>query len=291
MLIWTLNEITMKRFIMTGLALCGAMFGFGQTQLPNNSFEEWETGTYETETYDVVSGWDDVAICAGMQNQYNCVNTVSPHPDSRTGNYAVKVIEGGFWGLSIFDYDFSDKPEAIKFYAKTNNLYSGDTLSLSILFHSGSMWDNNIEIFDSLYDDVVGGANSEYQEFLYNFNIPENSNHNKLSLITHISGDTENDTSFVLIDDIEFIYANDVTPNNSVVSEVTEEVVISSNLIDDIVTLSRLCKSYSIKDTQGQVVLSGKGNVANVARLNSGVYYVIIEKKDGSFSIEPIIKK
>lgn len=293
-----------------GLLVGATLFmsvSFGQEQLPNSGFEDWDdvgTATMEPTHWSSLKTADALASMAP-----NVISRV----EGRNGGYAVKLVvkeafliqangvltngrvhadmnpENGFMFTQSDDErwytEFSARPDSLVGWYKYNPK-NGDQGKVEVLMHKGT--EGRLPTNQATVDNTIATARydiveatDEWTRFSTPFNYKSEEDSDYI-LVVIAAGDStlsKKDTELI-VDDIELIYGS------SSISEVTKtEIAVNGSKgylyfgVEDNQNVK-----YTVVDVAGKIVQQGKALPQVPFRHDNGIYMIYIETPTEAFT-------
>lgn len=256
-------------------------------QIPNSGFENWQTVTYHTTSYEEPEPWVVGDFCASIGGKDTCQVYATKSSDANSGTYAMAVnSENGFPIAGLLDYaDFgSHFPNSFEIMAKAD-LFTGDVLKVAVYFHNGTMFSDNPDVVG--YGEAFSSQSlSSYTKLEGNILFPPNATYENVSLFVSFEKSEFSSGSTAIVDDFAFVYNVTGITNTTVSNK-----VLSATVLNDELTFLEEVSAYEILNVSGQTVLSGASRVVDVAGLPNGLYFVKAVKTDGQVFNYRVMKK
>lgn len=257
------------------LLLCSGILSsaIAQQQVPNGSFETWETLSYETTSYEAPNSWAPGDACVSTNLETKCVVAGTKTTNAASGDFAIKIASNeGFPMVVLADYPVTgnDRPSVFELMAKTT-LSKDVTFIATVYFHNGELFGGGEPETIASSEIEIKTSNSAYKKFSNSIEFSTTEPYEYISIILAFDEpDDMTEASFVTVDDLKFVYETETgfSKNSS------SQKAISATVVDNQLTFDKTISSYEILGQRGEQLLNGSSQKVDMGHLSSGMYFV-----------------
>lgn len=292
-------------FILSSLLLIVSAPAFAQ--IPNASFETWESITYLGKTYNNISGWNTSNYMNVFNNEPEMVTKTT---DAYEGTYAVSFINkpnfnhmsamaatggGPFEEKSSEKFPVTEKVKKLKGYYKYNYTATSDSCSIFVILYKDS---NTIG-----YGEFASGNKiSAFTQFTVDIQYYEDVEPDSASIHIYVTRDNFREGSEMVIDALSFETTNTgifdretgktikaaVYPNPATGNATIEFDQVSAGHTQ--VTVYDILGNAVAQPSREQAFTAGTNQLKwDTTPLSPGIYFIKIKQQDAEKTIRVTI--